>query len=544
MIRHALTIDLEEQFQLSSAGHGVPERHWERFPARLDRNVDAALKLLDRHSARATFFVGPWVASRHGPQLADIAGEGHEIACVIDTSPRRGAASASDAAVASSNLISLIESASGHIVHGCRTTKRARRSSGDECDTVSKAFRYSLRLGPFAASDDVPSAAPRDHARIVIPGLRMAGHDFALRSGTSLRLMPDALANRFIAGWARCATPRIFDFKLWELDPNPTELSILSPLQRRLCYRNLALFENRLGDLLDQGTFAPLREQLGLVDAPTPQPMPTRVTTRETGDADAQPSPAESPITIIVPCYNEEAGLPYLANALASLAAGLGRRHGLTFVLVDDGSTDRTWSEMQRLFAADARFRLVHHDRNRGVGAAILTGIAKAGTEVVAVIDSDCSYDPARIEEMLPLLAPDVALVTASPYHAEGGVEGVPEWRLFLSRGASRLYRMVLRNKLATYTSCFRVIRKGAIEGLVLRHEGFIGVAEMLARLDLRGWKIAEHPMVLEARLIGRSKLRIVRVILGHLGLLAEVSIARLMDLKRPETAPKMRGEG
>ena len=143
-----------------------------------------------------------------------------------------------------------------------------------------------------------------------------------------------------------------------------------------------------------------------------------------------------------MPCFNEEESLAYLGNALDALSSRLGRRGSLSFVLVDDGSTDGTWREMERLFGADPRFRLVRHDRNRGVGAAILTGVAAAETEAVAVIDSDCSYDPARIEEMLPLLGPDMALVTASPYHALGGVEGVPQWRLVLSRGASRLYRL------------------------------------------------------------------------------------------------------
>ena len=197
---------------------------------------------------------------------------------------------------------------------------------------------------------------------------------------------------------------------------------------------------------------------------------------------------------------------------------------------------------MERLFGADPRFRLVRHDRNRGVGAAILTGMAAAETEAVAVIDSDCSYDPARIEEMLPLLGPDVALVTASPYHALGGVEGVPRWRLVLSRGASRLYRLVLNNKLATYTSCFRIYRRSALDGLRLRHEGFIGVAETLARLDLDGWRIAEHPVVLESRMFGQSKLKVIRVIAGHLQLLFEIAAARVGVVRRgiPVTAKQV----
>jgi glycosyltransferase involved in cell wall biosynthesis len=243
-------------------------------------------------------------------------------------------------------------------------------------------------------------------------------------------------------------------------------------------------------------------------------------------------------LTVVVPCYNEEENLPRLQEALDRLAAARRSASRLSFVLVDDGSTDRTWSEMERLFADDPRFLLVRHDRNRGLSAATLTGIAAADTEAVAVIDSDCSYDPACLEEMVPLLDPDVALVTASPYHPLGRVEGVPSWRILLSRTASRCYRLVLRNKLETYTSCFRVYRREALKGLRLRNEGFVGVAETLARLDLMGWRIVEHPMLLETRLFGQSKLRILRVIAGHVQLILEIAAVRAREFVAASAAP------
>lgn len=238
-------------------------------------------------------------------------------------------------------------------------------------------------------------------------------------------------------------------------------------------------------------------------------------------------APACESVTVVVPCFNEEEGVAPLATALDALAAEFACKDSLHFILVDDGSTDGTWSEMERHFGARIRFRLIRHDRNRGISAAILTGMAASETEIVAVIDSDCSYDPVRIKDMLPLLHPGVALVTASPYHAMGRVEGVPEWRLALSRIASWLYRLVLRNKLATYTSCFRVYRRSALDGITVHHQGFTGVAETLARLDLDGWRIAEYPAVLGTRSFGQSKLRILKVIPGHLQLMSEILFAR-----------------
>jgi hypothetical protein len=134
---------------------------------------------------------------------------------------------------------------------------------------------------------------------------------------------------------------------------------------------------------------------------------------------------------------------------------------------------------------------------------------------------------------MLPLLTENVDLVTASPYHKNGGVRNVPEWRLFLSKGASFLYSRVLRSKLSTYTSCFRIYRRSSVVNLPIEQKGFLGVAEMLGRLDLSGGKIVEHPSVLEVRLFGFSKMKTLRTIFGHLTLLSNLLKIRFHNRKK-----------
>jgi glycosyltransferase involved in cell wall biosynthesis len=150
-----------------------------------------------------------------------------------------------------------------------------------------------------------------------------------------------------------------------------------------------------------------------------------------------------------------------------------------------------------------------------------MTGLRAAETEIVCSMDCDCTYDPHELLNMLPLMTGGIDLVTASPYHKDGVVRNVPGWRLFLSRGASFLYRRVLRSKLDTYTSCFRVYRRSSMVGMSLNESGFLGVAEMLGRLDLRGGKIIEFPTVLEVRLFGISKMKTAKTIVGHLQMLS-----------------------
>ena len=131
---------------------------------------------------------------------------------------------------------------------------------------------------------------------------------------------------------------------------------------------------------------------------------------------------------------------------------------------------------------------------------------------------------------MVPMLDGDTAMVTASPYHRDGRVVGVPGWRLMLSRSLSRLYSWVLPESPATITSCFRVYRRSKMLDVEPRNGGFLGVAETLAILSLRGEHVGEHPAVLESRLLGESKMKIARTISDHLVLLARLARERMLS--------------
>jgi dolichol-phosphate mannosyltransferase len=226
-------------------------------------------------------------------------------------------------------------------------------------------------------------------------------------------------------------------------------------------------------------------------------------------------------LAVIVPCYNEAEGIGNLQAGLRRLRAALEGQSRLELLLVDDGSSDDTLALLHEHFGGQSDITILHHPANRGIAAAIATGLAHARADVAASLDADCTYDPLQIVQMARLLTDGVDLVVASPYHPQGNVIGVPRWRLGLSQAASRIYRCLLRNKLHTYTSCVRVYRRSAVEELPLRHGGFAGVVELVCRLDHRGGTIVEYPAVLTVRMTGQSKMRIARTIAAHLKLMA-----------------------
>ena len=116
-------------------------------------------------------------------------------------------------------------------------------------------------------------------------------------------------------------------------------------------------------------------------------------------------------------------------------------------------------------------------------------------------------------------------VVTASPYHPDGAVKNVPEWRLFLSKTLSRVYRLLLRRRVYTWTACFRVYRRNAVLHLPQDAHGQLGGPQEPRIVLRRGGVVVEHPCTLEARLLGFSKMRVLRVVAGHLGLLARVAL-------------------
>ncbi len=236
-------------------------------------------------------------------------------------------------------------------------------------------------------------------------------------------------------------------------------------------------------------------------------------------------------LAVVVPCYNEADSLANLAGGLARLRVAVAEEYELEIVLVDDGSHDDTWGLLHERFAGDSTIRLVQHEQNRGIAAAIATGIHAATAETVASLDADCTYEPTQLTALLSLLSDGVDVVVASPYHPAGRVVGVPPWRLALSRFASRLYGLVMRNQLHTYTSCVRVYRRSSVADLRLSHGGFVGIVELLWQVDRRGGRIVECPAVLTVRSTGQSKMRVVRTALAHLRFLAQCIWQRSISL-------------
>ena len=534
--RHIATVAVEDYFQAAALTGVVQPRQWSRFERRVERNTRSALALLDEVGVRATFFVLGWIAEELPELVREIAGRGHELASKGYHHRFIHEMSREEFREDLLRSREAIERAGRRKVLGYRIA-RGRFQLEDLWALevlAEEGFAYDSSLYPRMR--DLAGAEWRRFAhQHVLPGgksihelplssLRVMGFSVPIAGGALFRQLPHAMVRAALDNWERnTQAPFVLHFHVWEMDPDLPVITAAGSLAQMRVSRNVGQMPERLRDHFTRHSFGTAAGHLGLPQAelePSTFPTPPRL----------MPLAVQShrtPVSVVVPCYNEELVLPYLANTLGDVERAL-PAYQLRYIFVDDGSTDETLAQLQRLFGGRPDCQVIEQPYNQGVARAILAGVKASTTEMVCSIDCDCTYDPHQLQGMIPLFQDGIDLVTGSPYHPLGGVLNVPQWRLGLSKGLSFLYRRVLGVPLATFTSCFRVYRRSAFADLQLREGGFLGVAEMVGLLAMRRARIVEYPALLEVRMLGRSKMKIVRTIFGHFRLLARFGLLRL----------------
>jgi glycosyltransferase involved in cell wall biosynthesis len=199
-------------------------------------------------------------------------------------------------------------------------------------------------------------------------------------------------------------------------------------------------------------------------------------------------------ISVLMPVYNEAATVEPAISEM--LAADLGTEFEL--IVVDDGSTDDT-RDLLEAKPWPERVTLLRHDRNRGKGAAVLTGLEKARGEFTTIFDADLEYDPSDIATLLGPLQ-------------EGRAKAVFGVRAF-DGYTSHSFVFVLGNRLVTLVAnalfnvylrdlmtCHKAVRTDLLRSLPLKEAGFGIEPEITARLLQRGERIFEVPVSYRAR--------------------------------------------
>lgn len=259
-IVNALTVDVEDYFQVSAFEQHIARMDWERIPCRVEANVDRILELLARRGAQATFFTLGWIAQRHPGMVRRIAAAGHEIAS-HGSDHQRAHDQASDAFLADIRAAkALLEDLAGAPVRGYRAPSFSvgpRNPWAFECMREA-GYCYSSSVYPIRHDHYGAPDAPR-FAHEVLPGLlelpvatvRLFGTNLPAGGGGYFRLLPYVASRWSIRRIHRDdRRPAMFYFHPWEIDATQPRVRDLPLRTRFRHYVNLDRMHARLDRLL------------------------------------------------------------------------------------------------------------------------------------------------------------------------------------------------------------------------------------------------------------------------------------------------------
>ncbi len=275
---HIVTINVEDYFQVGAFSHLIPYAHWERFDARIQRNTETTLALLNDTRNRATFFASGWIGENYPHILRSIVDAGHEVAChgYYQQSIREIAPAAFREDLERSRRV--IEDATGRAVHGFRV---GRGWIGPDDLWALEAlceqgFRFDSSICPIGRQFANEHERFRLHQHHTASGMlwevplsatRKFGWAIPFSGGNYIRQLPEWPMREVVARWVeRRQAPLVMYFHIWELDTEQPNISAASWLQRLRHYRNLSAMPARVRYFLERYPFTSVNNYLSLAD--------------------------------------------------------------------------------------------------------------------------------------------------------------------------------------------------------------------------------------------------------------------------------------
>ena len=205
-------------------------------------------------------------------------------------------------------------------------------------------------------------------------------------------------------------------------------------------------------------------------------------------------------LSVLIPVYNEAATIEALVDRVRAIPLPV------EVIAVDDASDDGSQEVLDRLQRARKLDHLQRHPKNRGKGAAIRSGIARATGDVIVIQDADLEYDPAELPALMkPILEGRADAVFGSRF--QGGPHRVLYfWHAVGNRFLTLLSNMLTNVNLTDMETCYKLVRADLLKRLPLTADRFGFEVELTARLAQAGARIWELPISYSGRTYAEGK--------------------------------------
>ncbi|MDR0328086.1 MAG: glycosyltransferase family 2 protein [Planctomycetaceae bacterium] len=215
-------------------------------------------------------------------------------------------------------------------------------------------------------------------------------------------------------------------------------------------------------------------------------------------------------LSLVIPLYNEEESLEQLHREICEAASA--NDYNIEIIFVDDGSTDQSWSVVEKIMASDSRVHGIAFRRNFGKAAALQAGFNAAKGDFVITMDSDLQDDPHEIPDFLRLMETGLDVVSGWKQRRRD-----PWHKVFPSRVFNGMVSFMTGVKLHDHNCGMKCYRREVLDEVTLYGERHRFIPVLAAA---RGFKVGEKVIAHRSRQFGHSKYGFARFAKGFLDLL------------------------
>lgn len=210
-------------------------------------------------------------------------------------------------------------------------------------------------------------------------------------------------------------------------------------------------------------------------------------------------------ISIVIPLYNEE-------HSIKNVIERIPNHSSYEIIVVDDGSTDESINKIKEI--EDRDIKIIHHGKNQGYGASILTGFKYASGDIIVTMDSDGQHNPDEIPALLKPIINDRADIVVGSRYLGSSTYKVPLYARVGEYIINLCLWFLYRQKIGNNQSGFRAFNSSSLKNLkTMRHVKFGLCTETLFKAASKNLRIKEIPINMNPRKHGCSYVKLIHII-------------------------------